>query len=373
MIGFVLQFLLLIGFPVFAKRLSGQMQLSWFSPVLICYGLGILLANLPGIYLHNDLSTGVSQVSIVLAIPFLLFSTRLWLWIRYAGSAVFSFLLAVVAAALATSLTALAWPEKLESPEILAGMLASLYTGGTPNMQAVGLALKAPSEYIVLVNAADIVLGGSWLIFLISFSPRVMGILFRPFDFKDEVKNTKMPMQQPFQWKHIFLGALLSVGVSAGSAGLTWLIYGNLDQTALLLFFLTSLSLLASSFPTIRNLPGTLAAGEYLLLVFSLAIGMLADMSLLASSGLAIFLFCTSTKLGAILIHLILAWIFRIDRDTYLITSTSALYGPVFVPQIASVLKNKQLVFAGMATGLLGYAIGNYLGLSVAAYLSFFL
>ncbi len=373
MMGFVLQLLLLIGFPAAAQRVSRRMKLSWLSPVLLCYGLGIVLANVPGIPLHAGLSTGASQASIVLAIPLLLFGTRLLMWIRYAGPAVVSFLLAVVAAAIATGATALAWPGSLKSPEILAGMLAGLYTGGTPNMQAVGLALQAPSEYIVLVNATDIILGGSWLIFLISFSPRVMGIIFRPFEIAEGAKDLKVPARRPFQWKHILLGVGLSIGVSAGAAGLTWLVFGDLDQTAILLFFLTSMSLGASIFSSVRDLPGTMAAGEYLLLVFSLAIGMLADMSLLASSGLAILLFCTCTKLGAILIHLVLARIFHIDRDTYLITSTSALYGPVFVPQIASVLKNKQLVFAGMATGLLGYAIGNYLGLSVAAFLSLFL
>jgi len=67
-----------------------------------------------------------------------------------------------------------------------------------------------------------------------------------------------------------------------------------------------------------------------------------------------------------LVLHLLLARLFRIDRDTVMITSTAALYGPVFVAQVATVIGNKKLVLAGIALGLLGYAIGNYLGLSLA-------
>ena len=61
----------------------------------------------------------------------------------------------------------------------------------------------------------------------------------------------------------------------------------------------------------------------------------------------------------------------RIDRDTVLITSTASIFGPAFVGQIAQVLGNRHIVFGGMATGLVGYAIGNYLGIGVAYLVNF--
>jgi len=55
-----------------------------------------------------------------------------------------------------------------------------------------------------------------------------------------------------------------------------------------------------------------------------------------------------------------------------MITSTAALYGPAFIGQIASVINNRQLVFSGMATSLVGLAMGNYIGVGVANLLRYF-
>jgi uncharacterized membrane protein len=68
---------------------------------------------------------------------------------------------------------------------------------------------------------------------------------------------------------------------------------------------------------------------------------------------------------GSIGLHLLLSKLFKIDRDTFLISSTAAIYGPPFVTQIATVIKNKYLLMPGILAGLLGYAIGNYIGLAV--------
>ncbi len=60
----------------------------------------------------------------------------------------------------------------------------------------------------------------------------------------------------------------------------------------------------------------------------------------------------------------------RLDRDTVLITSTAAIYGPAFVGSVAVALKNKEIVFSGIAASLIGIAAGNYLGLCIAWWLS---
>ena len=101
------------------------------------------------------------------------------------------------------------------------------------------------------------------------------------------------------------------------------------------------------------------------MLVFCVAIGMLADFSKLVEEGGMILVFTACVMFSAILLHYFLAALLRIDRDTVMITSTAAIMGPVFVGQIASVIQNKQLVFSGMASGLMGYAIGNYLGIGL--------
>ena len=63
------------------------------------------------------------------------------------------------------------------------------------------------------------------------------------------------------------------------------------------------------------------------------------------------------------ILHALLCKIAKIDSDTMLITSVSAICSPPFVPVVATSLKNNAALVSGLATGIIGYAIGNYLGI----------
>lgn len=65
-------------------------------------------------------------------------------------------------------------------------------------------------------------------------------------------------------------------------------------------------------------------------------------------------------------LHAIFYKSFKIDTDTFLITSTAAICSPPFVPIVAMALKTREILLSGLTTGLIGYAIGNYLGISLA-------
>ena len=80
-------------------------------------------------------------------------------------------------------------------------------------------------------------------------------------------------------------------------------------------------------------------------------------------------LFCI---FGSLLLHALLCRIFKIDTDTMIITSTSAICSPPFVPVVANALKNKEIILSGLYTGIIGYAIGNYLGISFSYFLKAF-
>jgi uncharacterized membrane protein len=69
---------------------------------------------------------------------------------------------------------------------------------------------------------------------------------------------------------------------------------------------------------------------------------------------------------GSLILHAILSWIFRINVDDYIITSTALSNSPPFVPVVAAALRNKAVVVPGMIIGVIGYAIGNYLGVAIA-------
>jgi uncharacterized membrane protein len=58
--------------------------------------------------------------------------------------------------------------------------------------------------------------------------------------------------------------------------------------------------------------------------------------------------------------------VFRVDTDTVVITSTAAVFGPPFVGPVAAAINNREIVVSGMTTGVVGLALGNYVGLAVA-------
>ena len=158
---------------------------------------------------------------------------------------------------------------------------------------------------------------------------------------------------------------LLSVVIVGISAGISFLVTRKLE-TSIVMLIITTLGIAASFNRKIRNTQGTYEAGQYLILVFSLAIGVNVDIAKLFSSSSIVFLYTVFVLTMAILLHLLLAMVFRIDTDTTIITSTAGIYGPAFIIPVAEGIKNREVVVSGLTCGLAGYAIGNYLGFAVA-------
>ena len=57
------------------------------------------------------------------------------------------------------------------------------------------------------------------------------------------------------------------------------------------------------------------------------------------------------------ILHLILAKIFRVDADNFLITATAFIFSPPFVPVVANALKNKDVISHRYNRWIIGYII----------------
>jgi uncharacterized membrane protein len=363
----ILQSTLIILCPYLFRQTARHLP-GWLSPVVLCYALGIILGNLPLFPLDAGISTLFSELTIIMAIPLLLYGTHLQQWLRYARGSFLSFGLCLLSGLAATSLAAYGLHERVPDAWRIAGMLVGVYTGGTPNMQAIGLALEAPQATIILLNTTEMLMGAVYLLFLISLAPKIYGWILPPF-------KPVTPQQEPapaaaaslsFHYRDSLKAIGLTLAIIGLTLGTTLVIFGGLQQIAFLLLLLTTLSIAASFIPAVRSLHNTFETGEYFLLMFCIALGMLADFSEIVAQGFDLLGFTAFAMLGMVGLHLLLAYLFKIDRDTLLFTSVAAIYGPAFIGQIASVTGNRQLVFSGVAMGLLGYALGNYLGISLA-------
>ena len=158
------------------------------------------------------------------------------------------------------------------------GMYTGICIGGTPNAQSVAIALGSSSEKITLLNGADIFNGAIYLLFLTSLAPKLYASFLPPFDHKAHTDSHIHTEDMPFQWIGFFKGLGLTILILAITAGLNFLLYGNLSNQAFLILVLTTLAVVASLYQPIRDLKGPFQGGEYLLLIFCVAVGMDASL-----------------------------------------------------------------------------------------------
>ncbi|RMG57796.1 MAG: DUF819 family protein [Bacteroidetes bacterium] len=166
------------------------------------------------------------------------------------------------------------------------------------------------------------------------------------------------------------LGSLgLGVTLLGGLVGLVWLGAGYLAEIPLMIG-LTVAGLLLSLVPAVRNWPGTYETGQYLFLIFCVAVGTLADLWVLLGAPLLSIGFMAMVAYGAVLLHTALAALLRLDSDTVLITHVAGIFGPPFIGPMAETLHNREIVVTGLTLSVINLALGNFMGLGLYALLS---
>ena len=68
---------------------------------------------------------------------------------------------------------------------------------------------------------------------------------------------------------------------------------------------------------------------------------------------------------GSLLLQILFSRLLKLDSDSTMVTSVALINSPPFVPLVAALLNNKELIILGITIGLLGYMLGNYLGLGI--------
>jgi uncharacterized membrane protein len=134
-----------------------------------------------------------------------------------------------------------------------------------------------------------------------------------------------------------------------------------------LMLFITTLSLAASFVGAVRRLRYSFDAGMFLVLIFNVTIASMVDFGQLFNVDIYyISGYVAYSVFGSMLLHALLCKLFRVDADTFMVTSTAFINSPPFVPVTAAAIGNRQVILVGITVGIIGYAMGNYLGFTVA-------
>ncbi len=370
---------------------------SWLGkigPVLLLYFLGLILGNIG--YKPEGLAVvqeTLSSAMVPLAIPLMLFGCR------FRKSETKGQLLALITGIVAVVLVVVAgffvFRSSVPDADKIGGMMMGCYTGGAVNFAALKAMLDVPEGTFVLLNSYHLLISFFYLLFLLAagiklfrmFLPNTSSRLDAPvaisseeIEIFDEQKNnpykglfTKAGMKE-FGVQFGF--TLLVVALSAGIA-LACTSTGIADGSAFTPVFLlsvTTFSIAGSFLKTLKNRKYGYDVGMYCIYIFCMVVASQADVSTLdIKSGVGMLGYLSFVIFMSLFVHVLLAKIFRVDSDTTVIASVAYICSPAMVPMIVGAMKNKNVLAAGLAIGVFGYAIGNYIGFLVAKLLALFM
>ena len=348
--------------------------LNKIGPVLILYFLGIVVANLNLIPADClKLQDTISTIAIPLALPMMLyscnfkkFSVKTSLKITIIG---------IVAVAIAVLAGFFAFRGGIgEEAPVVGGAIMGKCTGGTPNLAALKVMLGMENSTFIILNSFDMVVCFVYLVFLMTIGIKMgrkwlgRGIYTSDTEVNLEEYAEKNPYKdfgKKESVKQLTKVVLLTLVIVAASFGVATLAkrYDENIFTVVMILTLTTLALIFSLWKEVKGWDKSYDAGMYIIYIFSVVVASMANFRTMNYEGaLYIVLFQTLVIFGSFFLTLLGAKLFKVDGDTAVITSNTLINSPIFVPMIAASMKNKDIIVVGITIGLVGYAVGNYIG-----------
>jgi uncharacterized membrane protein len=130
--------------------------------------------------------------------------------------------------------------------------------------------------------------------------------------------------------------------------------------------WLTTLALLVGHLTPLRRAAGAMQLGNLGLHLFFAVIGIYSRIADIVAVGVEVFYF----TLIVVVVHGLIVYgigrLVRLDVGTLSVASQASIGGPSSALAVAVARDWPGLVLPGIVVGLLGYAVGNYLGFGVA-------
>ncbi|PKL00817.1 MAG: hypothetical protein CVV56_03105 [Tenericutes bacterium HGW-Tenericutes-1] len=374
--------LLIIRYHEFKlTKLIGTIGMAYLLGLIVAlfvFGLRKLGVN---VVQNQDIGEIGSHLAISIAIPLLLFSANLKEAKKLSKSVLLAFGSVILSVLIVTTLTFLIYGKTLNNGAELSGMAIGLYTGGTPNLNAIANVFGLDSITIGIANLSDMIIGGTFYMFLLILCKPLLLKFLKPTSSSDYLKeasnitNTEELNIKEFRTskplvKAFFLAFLMAV-IGALLGILLWVILGAVEgkMTDLLvptmMISVTVFGIIASFNKKIRETKGTNVVGQYLILVFSFALASSLDLTKMTGNFGKVLLLYGIITIGSFILHIIFSKLLRIDVDCAIVTATAGIYGPAFIPAITKQIKNDSLTVPGLICGSIGYAIGTFIGVGI--------
>ena len=353
--------------------------------VVAAYAVGIIFALTGFVHFEpasaaaltfSKLQSTIMSVAVPLAIPLMLFNCDFKLWTKALPKTLWS-LVGGILAVLVAVISGYFIFRTHDVPEFnkVAAMMTGIYTGGTMNFNALGASLGVDKTVMAIVLAFEMVFTTPYIFFIIGGGFKIFRKILPYEDITRRGRTDESIESKDIENYHgmftrtnlggMLIGLALSLLFLAIGAGLALLITGTLNELVVILT-ITTLSIIASFFRKVRELPKTFELGMFFILIFSVIVASLFDVHSVNGGSLMIGLFVLWVMVAAALLHLGFCRIAHVSGDLFCVSQIALLCSPPFVPPVVGAMKNKRVLISGIVIGLIGYAIGTYLGVTIA-------
>jgi uncharacterized membrane protein len=364
----VIQLIIFFGIPYLLINMQEKVKfIKTIGPILFCYAVGIIWAN-SGLPLDASLSDTVSSVLIPIAITLILLNSDFMTLKKNVKKTGLSFLILCISILSIAALSVVVFPNVYENTKI-ASMLVGCYTGGTPNLFAIGYGLNTDKNTIIVANLADQVMGGLYFLFICTLAKPILtkltkqvSVAAKKTNYEKESIISKTSLSTKEKIKQGVVALLIGIGALGASIGISFLLTKQATNVAVIMVSVSVIAVTLSFVKKIRQNQISYPLGQYFIYVFSIAVGSLADIKLIVGQSVQVLTMVAFVLFSTMLLHFIISLLFKIDVDTIIITSIAGIFGPAFIIPTAKAIKNEGVILIGIATGLLGYAIGNFMG-----------
>jgi uncharacterized membrane protein len=277
----------------------------------------------------------------------------------------------------------------------LAGQFTGTYTGGGANFAAVGREFGTSPDLFSAATAADVIITAVWMMVCLA----VPVLLGRPGNHGTpaggsastggtvtprlaETGKTSPDESQaspaddpetPATLEQSLNSSVRPVSMTAAAAlvvvavGAVWGA-GFLAKVLPVIpevLWLTTLVLVLAQVPAIKGLPGGALFGNYLILLFLASNGARSVVANLVAMGPPVFYYAIITVALHGVVIFGIGRLAKLDMATLAVASQANVGGAASAIALASARGYHDRLVPGVAVGLIGYAIGNYLGIAV--------
>lgn len=378
---------LIAGATVFAFWLDWKVPaLSKVGASLLALVLGAILSNAGLVPAASPVYDAIAGPVTMVAIAWLLLAVNVT-DLKLAGPRmVGAFVIAAIGTALGAFAGAFIFADAIGGETWkLAGTLTGTYSGGSLNFVAVGQGLGLPPALFAGATAADAMMTGVWLaatlmlpLWIGRFYPRVPeGALAHPEGIDPGApKEDHHPFFVKAPLSTLDLAKLLALGIIllAAAEGFSGLLGSMAARGAIpgwlggvpSVLWLTTFALAVGHTPRFRKPEGALQLGTVALHLFFVVIGIWSRVSEILAVGVEVFYY----TVVVVAVHGVFVYgigkLVRLDVGSLSVASQAAVGGPSSALAVAVSREWPGFILPGVIVGLLGYAVGTYLGFGVA-------